>query len=44
MITEKDLEAAAIGWFAELGWRQAAGASVAPDESARRNSLDFHLI
>ena len=31
MITEKQLEEAAIGWFGELGWSYANGPEIAPD-------------
>ncbi|HRQ05808.1 MAG TPA: type I restriction endonuclease, partial [Nitrosomonas halophila] len=31
MITEQQLEDAAIGWFGELGWHHASGPAIAPD-------------
>jgi len=45
MITEQDLEKAAIGWFAELGWRHEAGADIAPDSmrAARRDYREVVL-
>jgi len=43
MITEHDLEKAAIGWFAELGWRYEAGADIAPD-SVRAARRDYREV
>jgi len=45
MITEHDLETAAIGWFADVGWQHEAGADIAPDSAqpARRDYREVVL-
>lgn len=34
MITEQQLEDAAIGWFGELGWQYVNGPAIAPDSDS----------
>ncbi len=45
MLNEQQLEAAAIGWFGELGWRYANGPDIAPDgdEPARTDYREVIL-